>query len=119
MPSLYRKILIVSLVALHATVMVGGTCLHALPGGGHRPVAAGTGDDLGISGLSKAAHASTNHCAICDLLSLGQVLIDLDRGPSVTRVCGLSPVESVERPFCPSPLSASPRAPPVPSQDLA
>jgi hypothetical protein len=115
MPRFARQLLVASLVALHATLMVCGPCLHGLPGWGHGPglSQAAYGDPV------KSTHVQTDDCPVCHFLSQAQLPIDLTSVPAVQHVCVLKP-ETSSNSVAPARLHpTSPRAPPAPSARLS
>jgi hypothetical protein len=118
MQRLTRNLLIASLIALYASVMVCGPCLHALPGWGHGSGVATTGPRPGPRGENvrdhdKSLHGSADDCPVCSLLSLGQLPVDLACQPSCPPLAGVSRVVrwGIVLPFLS--LPSSPRAPPI------
>jgi hypothetical protein len=111
MRRLSRHLLIASLIALHASVMLCGPCLHALPGWGHGDDAQAACDGKDVRAHAKAPHASDD-CPVCNLLSLGQLPVDQTCELSAPRRECLTPLAPADiPPFSLSRLS-SPRAPP-------
>lgn len=108
MPVLLRKLLI----ALHLTVTLCGTCLHSVPGWEHGSGVFGNDCGGELRGLAKGVHIADDDCSVCHLLSLGQLPVDLDAGPSLRHVGSVANIDLppmraslVHRP-------TSPRAPP-------
>ncbi|WP_422922991.1 hypothetical protein [Singulisphaera sp. PoT] len=79
-----RKLLVVTLVAFHATVMACGTCLHSLPGWEHGVGGVGSASKAkpGAHDVESSLHASNHDCPVCQLHSLGQVAPELGQVPS-------------------------------------
>lgn len=112
MPRLCRKVLIAILVALHASVMVCGTCLHALPGWEHGAGVPGAKGKVGTHDLERSLHGSAHDCPICHLHSLGQIPLDLDQDWSTPLICTRDLWEQVVLVLPSSRGPASLRAPP-------
>jgi hypothetical protein len=112
MPRFARQLLIAWVVALHAAVMLCGPCLHGLPGWDH-------GSNLGCAAehhrardADKSGFVTPDHCAVCQLFSLGQLPTDFTRVSSAGLAGPLRP-EKPSEPFTPTlHRSTSPRAPP-------
>jgi hypothetical protein len=113
MPRFARQLLIASLVALHATVMLCGPCLHAVSGSDHGPGFSTGADANHVRVHVRAAHVQTDDCPICHFLAQAQLPVDLVSLPSVLYVRVLKPdlpYESVTPSLL---LPTSPRAPPA------
>lgn len=65
-----RQVLVASLIALHAAVVLCGPCLHELPGLSHSP-------DFGSTAQQqhplKSSHDSADNCPLCHFLAQGHV----------------------------------------------
>ena len=108
-----RKLLIASLVALHAAVMLCGPCLHGLAGvGNHATIVSGGVVAHQARDAFRPSHDRPDDCPVCHFLAQAQMSVDSESVSIVQRVCLIKP----EIPFdslTPSlPSSGSPRAPP-------
>jgi hypothetical protein len=113
MPRFARQILAASLVALHATVMLCGPCLHGLPGWGHGAGLSRVADGDQLGNPIKASHVQSDDCPVCHFLSQAQLSVDQASVPSVSQVRVLKPEIPCES-VTPSRLHpTSPRAPPA------
>lgn len=76
-----RQALVLAVLAVHATFVVCGAGLHALPGLGHV-------SSLSSSGRAAATHSegtnptSADDCPVCHFLAQGQMTIDPPDGPT-------------------------------------
>src|SRR5215472_12245053 len=91
MPRFARRLLIASLVAFHAAVMLCGPCLHGLPGWGHSAGLSRGADAHRVSDHVQAVHVQPDNCPVCHLFSQGQLPIDLASAPAVLQTCALKP----------------------------
>lgn len=113
MPRLARQFLAVSVLALHATAMLCGPCLHGLPGLGHAGgVTLGADVDHGQN-PAKAPHGQGHDCPICHFFSQGQLPIDTACVPAIQHVYVWRRETSYACVFPGQPHATSPRAPPV------
>jgi hypothetical protein len=110
---LARQLLAASLVALHATVMLCGPCLHELSGWGHEVGLSRAADSGQVSEPVKATHLQPDDCPVCHFLSQAQLPVDAPIVLSVWHVRFLNP-ELLCDSVTPSLLHpTSPRAPPA------
>ena len=113
MPRFARTLLVASLVALHATVMLCGPCLHRLPGWGHGAGLSQATHSDHVGDPVKATHLRPDDCPVCHFLSQAQLLVDPAQDLLVRRVVVLN-VPIAIAPVTPSqPCPTSPRAPPA------
>jgi hypothetical protein len=113
MPRPFRRTPIALLVAFHATVMLWGPCLHALPGWGHEAFAKRATGDGQHGDPGKTPHGSGHDCPVCHFLLQGQLPIESAREP-VLRLAGS--LASLDRPEIASRSChriSCPRAPPA------
>ena len=114
-----RQLLVASLVALHATVMLCGPCLHGLAGGDHGIGFSRQADADHVRDPVNAAQVLTHDCPVCHFLAQAQLPVDLVAMPSVQHICVLRPERS-RTTIPPIRLCASsPRAPPACSAGLS
>lgn len=116
-----RKLLLLTLIALHAGVSLCGPSLHAMPGMGHTAVLGeNAGNQHQHEGESEQApHVFSDHCLVCQFLVQGQLL-------PVTYVTS-TPSQGVKLERLPvqrvvtrnAPTVRNPRAPPFGPADLA
>jgi DUF2946 family protein len=113
MPQLARRLLIASLIALHATVVLYGPCLHGLPGWDHGTGLARNTEVNHVGDPVKAAHVQPDNCPICHFFAQGQLPIDLACAPVVDQVFALKQEPWSESVTPTLLLPTSPRAPPA------
>jgi hypothetical protein len=108
-----RQLLFASLIALHATVVLCGPCLHGLPGWGHGSVFSGGADAEDVRGPSRGTHLQPDDCPVCHFLSQAQLPVDLARVKSIGCSLEFKPVLWCHTASHSLLLSTSPRAPPT------
>jgi hypothetical protein len=109
----HRQILAIALVALHATVMLCGPCLHALPGWGHGNGLAHETQGDRLRDPIPVAHLQADDCPVCHFLSQAQLPLDVVSVPVIQKVATCRP-EIVSEPRAVDRLHpTSPRAPPA------
>ncbi len=110
MPRRISRLLIASVLAWHAFIVLGGPCLHALPGLMHNGRSGSDGQRTdGATPLGDSADS----CAICHFVAQGQLAAAVVHEPSPEGVADLPILEprlSSDRPALNLP---SPRAPPA------
>src|SRR3954469_6302710 len=84
-----RHALIAALVALHATVTVGGSGLHALPGWGHDSGLHPLAKNDHSHGPGKSSHEAADECPVCQFLTQGQLPCDLAGGVTAWLAAGV------------------------------
>src|SRR3954447_8251974 len=113
MPRLSRRTLIPLLVALHATVMLWGPCLHALPGWGHEAFGNRSTGDGPHGDPGKAPHGSAHDCPVCHFLLQGQLPVESAREPVLRWAGSLALIARPEITSRSRHRSSCPRAPPA------
>jgi hypothetical protein len=112
MPHPLRQVLISSLIAFHAAMMLCGPCLHAMPGLGHRGGAKSAAAPDSIE-LSAARQELADDCPICQLVAQVQLPIEACEVSSKALLVGsmrdVAPVADVRSDALPS----CPRGPPA------
>src|SRR5258708_9769748 len=82
MPRFLRRILVASVVAFHAAIMLCGPCLHALPGSGHGSDSVSHATHHPDQDSAKPLQNPIDYCPICHFMTQGQL--------AVWSSCGLS-----------------------------
>jgi hypothetical protein len=116
---LARPLLVASLIALHATVMLCGPCLHGLAGSNHGAAfSRGTGAGH-TSAPIKASPCRPDVCPVCHFFSQAQLPIHV-AGVPVAQPFGPLKTEAPYDAWVPTcPLTTSPRAPPAGASNLS
>ena len=117
MPRSARHLLAISLVALNASVMLCGPCLHALPGWGHEAGLSHEAVGDPVRDPVGPAHPGSDHCPVCHFLAQAQITIDPICLSASWDVGALRPEPPTASYRATPHLSSSPRAPPCPSRD--
>ncbi|GAC1474724.1 MAG: hypothetical protein NVSMB9_25640 [Isosphaeraceae bacterium] len=109
-----RKLLIASLISLHASVMVCGNCLHMFPGSEHRRANSRLENSPESSPRETGGwgHESPHDCPVCHLVSQGQMPVLIVSCSRVNHVQAMTPVDRPANPPLSTHHSSSPRAPP-------
>jgi hypothetical protein len=112
MPHPLRQVLISSLIAFHAAMMLFGPCLHAMPGLEHRAGAGSAATPDSIE-FSTARQDLADDCPICQLVAQVQLPIESCTVCSTALLVGsmkdVAPVADVRSDALPS----CPRGPPA------
>ncbi len=108
-----RHALVACLIALHATLSVGGAGLHALPGFGHNSGLHALAKNDHSHGPGKSSHEAAHECAICQFLAQGQLSCDLTAGVTSWLTIGLVTPAIPTVDFRPPYRPAAPRGPPA------
>ncbi len=110
MPRRISRLLIASVLAWHAFIVLGGPCLHALPGLMHNGRSSSDGQRTqGATPLGDSADS----CVICHFVAQGQLAAAMVHEPSPD---GVAPLPIIERRLAchrPALNLHSPRAPPA------
>ncbi|MDR3637257.1 MAG: hypothetical protein P4L84_25860 [Isosphaeraceae bacterium] len=83
MPRFARPCLVTALVALHATVMLCGACLHGLPGWGHRAALSRAADGDHSRDAGKPNDLRPDDCPVCHFVAQAQLATELACAPAV------------------------------------
>jgi hypothetical protein len=109
-----RKTLVLAVLAVHATFVVCGPGLHALPGLEHAATTP-RGNPPEATHFPGTGSTSADDCPVCHFLAQGQVTVDPPDGPAVAVETDRCVVHSTPRVLISKRLLTRLRAPPLSS----
>ena len=114
MPRSARRLLIASLVVLHAALMSCGPCFHALPGSGHESaLGMSRGGDRGRDPAERP-HRPAEDCPVCHFFAQAQLPVEVAAVAPAQFHAEAGPRAAPPCPVLTSRTALRPRAPPFP-----